>query len=196
MNIASDALALLNSYRASHQACPLTVDDTLTSYAQNWANRLEFVHSNGPYGECLALDGGTSESDALLAAVNMWYAEGSAYDYNTPVFSMNTGHFTCVCWKSTTKVGFGIAKMVSGSYAGDWLVVASFDPPGNVEGSFAENVLPASGDGRVTNGTQPQPNLIPAPVSPQNQIIPNDVTTVSSFSPQDFVQNFMNSINH
>lgn len=33
-----------------HQAPPLTLSPTLTTYAQNWADGGVYEHSNGPYG--------------------------------------------------------------------------------------------------------------------------------------------------
>jgi hypothetical protein len=48
-----------------------------------------------------------------------------------------TGHFTQVIWKSTTKVGFGIAR--TNDYC--VVVVANYSPPGNYIDEYKENVL-------------------------------------------------------
>jgi hypothetical protein len=44
------------------------------------------------------------------AATQAWYDEIKDYDWENPGFSMETGHFTQVVWKGTTKVGFGYAQ--------------------------------------------------------------------------------------
>lgn len=92
-------------------------------------------------GENLAAGYGTGWTDAIAAAesaVGLWYAEESQYNYNDPVFSGGTGHFTQLVWAASTQIGFGAALATSGN----WIVVAEFDPPGNVQGQFAANVLP------------------------------------------------------
>ena len=81
--------------------------------------------------------GWTSATDAASSSVDLWYNEDSQYNYNDPVFSLATGHYTQLVWKASTQIGFG-ASLTS---SGEWLVVAEFDPPGNVEGEFAANVL-------------------------------------------------------
>jgi hypothetical protein len=50
---------------------------------------------------------------------------------------MTTGHFTQVVWKSTSKLGIGIALSNEGKKA---VVVAQYGPPGNYTGQFPENV--------------------------------------------------------
>ncbi|KAA6420782.1 MAG: pry1p, partial [Trebouxia sp. A1-2] len=112
----------------------------LETYAQNWADEGQFVHSYGAYGENLAEgdgNGWTSAADAASSAVDLWYNEVTLYDYSNAVFSSATGHFTQLVWVASTQIGFG-AYLTS---SGEWLIVAEFDPPGNVEGEFAANVL-------------------------------------------------------
>ena len=46
-----------------------------------------------------------------------------------------------VVWKSTTRVGAALAKVVDGGYTKTY-VVARYLPQGNMKGRFAENVLP------------------------------------------------------
>lgn len=81
--------------------------------------------------------GWTTAAEAASSAVDLWYDEVSLYDYSDPVFSSATGHFTQLVWVASTQIGFG-AYLTS---SGEWLVVAEFDPAGNVEGEFAANVL-------------------------------------------------------
>ena len=67
----------------------------------------------------------------------MWYDEVKDYNYVRPGFSMGTGHFTQVVWKSSTEVGFGVARASNGSY----YAVGNYYPPGNMYGQFPQNVL-------------------------------------------------------
>ena len=83
--------------------------------------------------------GWTNAAAAASSSVGLWYAEDAQYNYNDPVFSEGSGHFTQLVWKASMQIGFGAALTSNG----EWLVVAEFDPPGNVEGQFAGNVLPA-----------------------------------------------------
>ena len=50
----------------------------------------------------------------MTAAIDGWYSEGEKYNYNAPGFTMETGHFTAMVWKSTTKIGCGIKKCKGG----------------------------------------------------------------------------------
>ena len=38
-----------------------------------------------------------------------WYNEVKQYNYNQPGFSMATGHFTQLVWKSSRRLGVGVA---------------------------------------------------------------------------------------
>ncbi|KAL0030516.1 hypothetical protein WJX79_000947 [Trebouxia sp. C0005] len=139
------AASLCSLTTSDHVVCystadALTVSTTLETYAQNWADEGQFVHSYGAYGENLAEgdgNGWTSAADAASSAVDLWYNEVTLYDYSNAVFSSATGHFTQLVWVASTQIGFG-AYLTS---SGEWLIVAEFDPPGNVEGEFAANVL-------------------------------------------------------
>jgi len=137
----------INTYRAVHQAPPLIWDSTITSFSQGWSYNLVsknlFQHSGNPsYGENLAYyqGYGSDVMTLLKKAVDDWYNEYTQYDYNNPVFSGATGHFTCLVWKSSTNFGMGISiNTVTDSVD----VVMNTSPPGNYEGEFAANVLPS-----------------------------------------------------
>lgn len=139
-----------NKYRIRHGVPPLKGDDeevhgVAQRYAQYLASNDLFQHSNNRrYGENLAGALGNDEGEAIAFAVKMWYDEIKSYNYGYPGFSMATGHFTAVVWKSSTHVGIGVAYNSRKRW---WVVVGNYSPPGNMMGAFPENVprlLPAS----------------------------------------------------
>jgi uncharacterized protein YkwD len=129
-----------NRVRAKHCAGPLAWSPTLAQVAQQWANSLRdkgcmFGHSNGSYGENLA-----AGSIGMLdpgAVVKMWYDEGQQYKFPNGGFSMQTGHFTQVVWRGTTQVGCGRSQC-----KGMDIWVCEYDPAGNWEGQYPDNVRP------------------------------------------------------
>ena len=77
------------------------------------------------------------------AATDAWYNEIKYYDFKKSEFSAETGHFTQVIWKESTKMGVGYAKGRNGAKH-TLYVVAQYTLPGNVEEAFSENVLPTT----------------------------------------------------
>lgn len=132
-------LAQTNKYRAQHRAPALTWDNSLAQQGQNWANRCVFEHSSMGNGENLwAGSGGFNGA----SAVTSWYDEIKDYNWNYPGFSMSTGHFTQLVWKSTTKVGCGLKKCSSMmGMSNAYFLVCEYSPPGNYQGEFPSNVL-------------------------------------------------------
>ena len=129
-----------NRVRAKHCAGPLAWSPKLAQVAQKWANSLRdqgcaFGHSKGSYGENLAA-GSTGLLDPE-GVVKMWYDEVAQYKFPNGGFSMKTGHFTQVVWRSTTHVGCGHSQC-----KGMDIWVCEYDPAGNWEGQYRENVLP------------------------------------------------------
>ncbi|CAO3655203.1 unnamed protein product [Mucor hiemalis] len=128
-----------NKLRSKHHSPALKWDTKLAKYAQQWSNKCEFQHSQGPYGENLALGYPTWTS-----VINGWYSEVKNYNYNSPGFAMNTGHFTAIVWKSTTKVGCGV-KTCNNLGKGVKLYTCSYAPFGNIVSAdnayFKQNVV-------------------------------------------------------
>jgi hypothetical protein len=154
----------INVYRTKHQSPPLTWDDSIATFSQQWANYLltnnEFKHSgNTSYGENLAYFQGYGNDPMTLLkkAVDSWYNEVSLYNYATPGFTSGTGHFTCLVWKSSTKYAMGIAIDLSTNSVD---ITMNTSPPGNVSGKYQDNVLPPIGSS--VPGTVPLP--VPVPV--------------------------------
>ena len=149
----------INNYRTIHQVPGLMWDDAITFSAQNWAEHLisnnQFKHSGNPlYGENIAFlkDKGTDMMTLLKLAIDNWYNEIKYYNFNIPEFSTNTGHFTCLVWKSSTTFALGFAIDL---YTKTAYVVMNTYPPGNHAGLFQQNVLPS---------TASIPSLIPLEV--------------------------------
>lgn len=128
-----------NSVRSQHGADDLTWSDDLSAKAQQWANGCVFQHSMGalgPYGENLAAGTGNY---TITDAVNDWVSEAPQYNPSNPVAS----HFTQVVWKSTTQLGCAVAAcngIFPSNYGVAQYYVCEYNPPGNVDGEFPQNV--------------------------------------------------------
>ena len=72
-------------------------------------------------------------------AVDAWYKEIKDFDFQNGGFKPGTGHFTQLVWKDSQKLGIGYAVDTKNNKA---YVVARYDPPGNYDGEYRENVLP------------------------------------------------------
>jgi uncharacterized protein YkwD len=143
-NLPADAQAFVDSHnklRAKHCAGALTWSAKLAQFAQQWANTLRdkncmFGHSgNQQYGENLAA--GTIGAMDPTSVVQYWYDEIKDYSFKNGGFSMQTGHFTQVVWRGTTQVGCGHSQC-----KGMDIWVCEYDPAGNWEGQYKQNVLP------------------------------------------------------
>jgi pathogenesis-related protein 1 len=142
-SVAQQFIEAHNRVRAKHCAPPLTWSKKLADIAQHWANTLRdkgcvFGHSPGAkYGENLAA--GTEGALDPTSTVDMWYDEIKLYKFPSGGFSMRTGHFTQLVWRSTRQVGCGHVTC-----KGNDVYVCNYDPPGNWEGQYKNEVLPAS----------------------------------------------------
>lgn len=129
-----------NRLRGKHCAAPLSWSAKLAAVAQRWANALRdrgcmFGHSGGPFGENLAA--GTIGTLDPATVVQMWYDEVAQYRFPDGGFSMKTGHFTQVVWRGSRRVGCGRSRC-----KGMDILVCEYDPAGNWEGQYRDNVLP------------------------------------------------------
>jgi uncharacterized protein YkwD len=131
-----------NKLRAKHCAPPLAWSAKVAASAEHWAETLRkkgcpLQHSGGQYGENLAA--GTAGMLDAAQVVTMWYDEVKRYSFRSGGFSMNTGHFTQLAWRDTKNLGCARATC-----PGIDVWVCQYDPPGNVQGQFKENVLAPS----------------------------------------------------
>lgn len=110
------------------------------AYAYQLARRGCLQHTSGlDYNENLYMSSDTSLSkkDHVRAACKAWYDEIKYYNWNNPGFSMQTGHFTAMVFKTGKQLGIGVGV------AGSWVVVvANYKPHANMQGTFRANVLP------------------------------------------------------
>ncbi|KRF79061.1 Golgi-associated plant pathogenesis-related protein 1 isoform X3 [Drosophila virilis] len=106
----NDFLHEHNKYRAEHGCPSLLLDTTLSEECKKYAELLvekdSLDHSNGDYGENLCY---TTKNP--LTCVKMWYDEIKDYKYESPGFSLITGHFTQLIWKSSTTMGVGQSSL-------------------------------------------------------------------------------------
>jgi uncharacterized protein YkwD len=162
---AQAALDAHNEARSRYGANPLLWSKTLAQYAQQVVDTCVFQHSNGQYGENLAI--GTRLS--CEQAVDLWVDEEGAYPPGgVPGFSQATGHFSQVVWKDTLQVGCAFKRCPNGNF-----VACSYNPPGNYIGQFAEQVgspgekpdcyPPESGKSPPVPAPKPNPAPVPNP---------------------------------
>jgi len=140
----AEILARHNAARAEYGNAPaLSWDSTIAAFAQNRANTCVMVHDAQGYGENLAMgagDGWDDESKTASKTVAMWVEEVSMYSFSNGGFSKDTGHFTQVVWKDTTKIGCAYKDCNNPSGVVGRMVVCNYDPPGNYAGEFQKNV--------------------------------------------------------
>jgi pathogenesis-related protein 1 len=121
----------------------LAWSEELANVAQDYAERIagscSLVHSQGPYGENLALFSGSDTTASEV--VNLWASEKSCYTFgtfkegdsctNACDRSGGCGHYTQVVWRETDVVGCGVARCTNRDTE---MWVCNYDPPGNFIG--------------------------------------------------------------
>lgn len=131
-----------NTLRAKHGAPALQWSADVAKVAQDWADKIarsdQMKHRQpNKYGENIFWMSGGQVTGEMVT--DSWYNEIKDYNFARPGFSMKTGHFTQVVWKGSKEIGCGVAK----SRRGGTYVVCNYNPPGNYQGRFPENVLKA-----------------------------------------------------
>jgi pathogenesis-related protein 1 len=138
---AQKALDLHNKIRKEVGVPDLQWSKELSVFAQEWADHLakkcnmEHRPRTGTwaqrYGENIFW-GSNGDMYTVVDACNSWYSEKK--DFSGPSFTGHeenvVGHYTQMVWRTTTKVGIGVAKCNNGAV----IIVANYDPPGNYLG--------------------------------------------------------------
>lgn len=128
-----------NKYRNLHRNTgDLTWNNTLAEYAARFVASYDCAsgtieHSTYDFGENIAI------GHSVNGSVNGWYSEIKDFDFHSPHFSESTGHFSQLIWKETSQIG--CAVRYCNSYWGN-ITVCEYDPSGNWDYKFAENVQP------------------------------------------------------
>lgn len=135
-----------NQKRTLHGVPSVTWSATVAASAQAYANTCPSGHSSSEHGENLSW---ATYIRSVQSVADGWYSEEPFYNYHNPGFSLLTGHFTQVVWKSTTQIGCGYRTGCPGAWPNVW--VCQYHPAGNVIGQFAANVFPPG----------PSPPLLP-----------------------------------
>lgn len=127
--------------------------------AQAWADRCEFEHSTGNYGENLYATS-FSTDNSHTDGVQGWVEEHNDYTFDSAGGGFGTcsavcGHYTQVVWAETTSVGCGYAICKASDIVDGWpgdnagFLVCQYSPPGNyprapyMDGSPAASACPA-----------------------------------------------------
>lgn len=179
-----EALIAHNELRAQHGVAPLELDDDLTRMALDWSDNLantgSLKYSKRSYrgeevGENILrcnLQGSGSIYFSGDKATLEWYKQEADYAYDGQ-FTVGTGNFTQVVWKSSRKVGFAFTMTEDAEF----YVVAQYWPAGNYRGQYTENVPRRPGSySSVRPAIEPAPHSVPAPKASSS------LAPVSSFS--------------
>ncbi|KAG2435288.1 hypothetical protein HXX76_007364 [Chlamydomonas incerta] len=158
------ALDSHNQLRSTHGTAPLRWNATLEADAAAWAGNCRFEHQEASAASAVVAahcmccgKWGAGEGENLAwgysdigAAVADWYAEGAAanggsgYTYGAaqPADWHAVGHFTQLLWAATSDLGCAAASCTDSDGQPAMMHVCRYYVPGNVEGEYADNVLP------------------------------------------------------
>lgn len=133
-----------NRIREKHGVPALRESDSLSQFAQTWANYISetdcLTHSSMIWdgkmvGENIAKAGAIINDPSELI-VNKWYEEKDNFDFSNKSSQNNTKNFTQMVWKNTESIGFGLAY----SQSGNTFIVINYYPSGNLPQEYEENV--------------------------------------------------------
>ena len=112
----------------------------------------------------------------------------SKYNFETGDFSMESGHFTQLVWKSSIALGIGKAVVPKGSMKCTY-IVARYRAPGNYMGKFQKEVATGSFDptmcSRLDDMLKELSNAPGAGMPPMGGPVKNPSVTKPSFKAPD-----------
>nr|XP_039264932.1 Golgi-associated plant pathogenesis-related protein 1-like [Styela clava] len=133
----SDLLIKINQFRRKHQATGLKADSNIDKVAQEHADKMlkkdKISLHSGNYGQTLAMKLPRPSGNSIA---EMWYKGKDEYDFKRGEFSRESGNFTQMIWGGSKSVGIGVASNKDGKT----YIVALYDPAGNVQNHFKDNV--------------------------------------------------------
>lgn len=86
----------------------------------------------------------------LIFDITHRYKEVCKYDFSNPGWTSSTGHFTQLVWASTQELGLGWATSDEGGLT-CYYVAGRYNPEGNIENRFEDNVMKGSFDSSYCN---------------------------------------------
>merc|ERR1712187_577749 len=140
-----------NMYRCMHGVNALTWDPAIAANAQQYATSTGGTMRHSSYTSRQGV-GGFNVGENLASgvtdagAVDMWYNEIQHTSGGlVSEFGINTGHYTQVVWRDTSRLGCGIQGT---------LLVCQYGEGGNMAGGFESNVLAPSRTRRECRGSR------------------------------------------
>jgi uncharacterized protein YkwD len=130
-----------NKVRAEVGLKPVSWSEKLAVSAQQYAETLartgDIKHSDVPGGPGENLAMGKGGGYQPINGAQAWYAEKKNFKRGTlipgPNF-MQYGHYTQMVWDTTTQIGVGVATIQRGRMKGGLVIVAHYNPAGNITG--------------------------------------------------------------
>jgi len=214
MSFINECLDRHNILRAKHGAPSLKISNALNVSAQKWADNLmktgSFQHSvsgttrRKNVGENL-FSSWSSDPNATVKgcqAADNWYSEIKDYNFGDSEeqlmkFFSKVGHFTQLVWDETEYLGVGYVFK-----NGKCVVVAQYEPAGNMVGRFKKHVKPVGsrsisevgGSSRVN--PNPQRTVKPARNNTDNKILTDSLQNMKVSDKNDFASNCLSKHNH
>ncbi|KAG5581297.1 hypothetical protein H5410_051924 [Solanum commersonii] len=124
-----DYLDAHNTARASVGVEPLTWDDQVVAYAQQYASQLatdcNLIHSHGQYDENLVAD--SDDFMTATKAVDTWVDEKQFYHHDSSTYDEGQvcEHYTQMVWLNSVCLGCTRVQCNNGRY----VVSSNYDPP-------------------------------------------------------------------
>ncbi|KAL3241175.1 sterol-binding protein [Nakaseomyces bracarensis] len=129
-----------NTKRALHKDTDaLEWSDDLKNLAQKYVDKYDCSGNLAHHDEFIDIGENLAVGYDDVDAVDAWYNEIKYYNFNNAVYQSKTGHFTQMVWKDSKKVG--CAYKTCGGDLHNY-IVCEYDPAGNWDGEFKDNVKP------------------------------------------------------